>query len=118
VSKTDATVGRVLDVVRAAATGEALIDTNVLPRLVHQLQAERSRSREVQAALGRLTAREQEVLCLLTQGMRNDAMADALSISVQTVTTHVQRILSKLGVHSRLEAVALAARSPADGRAR
>jgi two-component system nitrate/nitrite response regulator NarL len=58
----------------------------------------------------RLTPREREVLRLLAEGRRNDEIAKRLSIARNTVRTHVQSILLKLGVHSRLEAVALASR--------
>ena len=58
----------------------------------------------------RLTAREQEVLTLLASGKRQGDIAATLVISPKTVATHIQRILGKLGVHSRAEAVALAHR--------
>ena len=55
-----------------------------------------------------LTHREREVLVLLAQGLSTADIAASLSISAATVRNHVQRILHKLGVHSRLEAVAYA----------
>ena len=58
----------------------------------------------------RLTKRELEVLILLADGLTQSAIAAELSISAKTVATHIQRILSKLGVHSRAEAVAYAFR--------
>jgi DNA-binding NarL/FixJ family response regulator len=58
-----------------------------------------------------LTARETEVLRLMAQGLGQDAMAKRLFISPKTVATHAQNILTKLGVHSRAEAVALAYRA-------
>jgi DNA-binding NarL/FixJ family response regulator len=60
-----------------------------------------------------LTEREWEVLRLLAKGKRNDDVAAALFISPQTVQTHVRNLLGKLGVHSKLEAVALAVRHDA-----
>jgi DNA-binding NarL/FixJ family response regulator len=57
-----------------------------------------------------LTGREVEVLQLLADGAGQDAIAGELYISSKTVATHIQRILTKLGVHSRTEAVALAYR--------
>ncbi len=59
----------------------------------------------------RLTGRESEVLQLLATGLTQDAIAQRLFISPKTVGTHIQRILVKLGVHSRAEAVALAYQS-------
>ena len=57
-----------------------------------------------------LTDRELEVLQLLAKGSQNQAVADQLFLSVNTVRKHVQSILSKLGAHSKLEAVAIAVR--------
>jgi len=57
-----------------------------------------------------LTGREVEVLQLLASGLTQDAIAKELFISSKTVGTHVQRIISKLGVHSRTEAVSFAFR--------
>ena len=57
-----------------------------------------------------LTGRERDILMLLADGRRQDAIATELVISPKTVATHIQRILSKLGVHSRAEAVAVAHR--------
>jgi DNA-binding NarL/FixJ family response regulator len=57
-----------------------------------------------------LTGRETQVLQLLAEGSAQDAIAKELFISPKTVATHIQRIITKLGVHSRTEAVALAFR--------
>jgi two-component system nitrate/nitrite response regulator NarL len=57
-----------------------------------------------------LTPREQEVLALLAEGLKPNAIATSLFISPKTVGTHIQRILAKLGVHDRAQAVALAYR--------
>ena len=57
-----------------------------------------------------LTVREREVLELLASGLKQEAIADRLVISPKTVSTHIQRVLAKLGVHSRAQAVAEAYR--------
>ncbi|GMQ94522.1 MAG: hypothetical protein BMS9Abin12_2016 [Acidimicrobiia bacterium] len=59
-----------------------------------------------------LTPREREVLELLTEGLDGAAIAERLFLSQATVRNHIQHILAKLGVHSRVEAVALALRRP------
>lgn len=65
-------------------------------------------------SLDALTRREHEVLDLLAQGCRQDEIARRLVISPKTVATHIQRILVKLEVHSRAQAVALALREKYD----
>lgn len=104
-------VDDLLATIRAAAAGEVLVDPAVLASLLPRLAAERQSTQEVNARLARLTAREREVLGLMAAGCRNDAIAARLVISTPTVRTHAQNILLKLGVHSQLEAVALAARN-------
>src|SRR4051794_7499131 len=63
--------------------------------------------------LSTLTAREREVLALVAEGQSQKQIATALGISVKTVGAHVQNLLSKLGLHSRVEAVALVVRAGA-----
>ena len=98
----------VLSAAKAAAEGEVLIDPATLTRLLHQVSLEREARRDAEALLGELTEREREVLQLLAEGMRNEGIAHKLFISPQTVQTHVRNLLGKLGVHSKLEAVAFA----------
>jgi DNA-binding NarL/FixJ family response regulator len=100
--------GEILAAVKAAADGEVLIDPSTLTRLLHQVAREREEQRGAQLLLADLTDREQQILSLLAQGKRNDDIAAELSISPQTVQTHVRNILAKLRVHSKLEAVAFA----------
>lgn len=64
----------------------------------------------VDSARSLLTRREIEVLRLLAEGLSTRALADELSISVATVRSHVESVLQKLGVHSRLQAVIVASR--------
>jgi two-component system nitrate/nitrite response regulator NarL len=97
-----------LGAAKAAAEGEVLIDRVMLARLLHQVTREREEQGDVQLRFAALTEREREILGHLAQGERNDGIATALFISPQTVQTHVRNVLGKLGVHSKLEAVALA----------
>jgi DNA-binding NarL/FixJ family response regulator len=96
--------------VKAAAAGEILIDRVALARLLPKVSREREARRDAQLLLGQLTDREREILGHLAKGFRNDDIATKLFISPQTVQTHVRNLLSKLGVHSKLEAVAFAVR--------
>jgi DNA-binding NarL/FixJ family response regulator len=107
----DEPADEVLRNLRAAAEGEALIDPETLSRLLHQVTREREERREIQALFASLTDREWEILRGLAKGQRNDDIAAELFISPQTVQTHIRNVLGKLGVHSKLEAVALAVRN-------
>ena len=101
---------QVLATAKAAAEGEVLIDPQLLSRLLPQVAREREERREVTALFAQLSEREWEILREVGQGRRNEDIASRLFISPQTVQTHVRNLLGKLGVHSRLEAVALAVR--------
>jgi DNA-binding NarL/FixJ family response regulator len=96
---------QVLQAVRSAAHGEALIAPYMLARLLEGL----SRSTEPQPKTP-LSPRELRVLTELAAGRDNETIARTLRLSPNTVRTHVQNILSKLKVHSKLEAVAKAIR--------
>jgi DNA-binding NarL/FixJ family response regulator len=93
----------VVEGVRAAALGEILFAPSELQRLLLERE---SRPRPLEP----LTARELEVLQLLAEGASTTQASDQLGISTATLRAHVQAILRKLGAHSRLEAVAEAAR--------
>lgn len=96
---------QVLQAVRSAARGEALIAPYMLARLLDGLK----RSTQTGPATP-LTPRELGVLTELAAGHDNEAIARKLRLSPNTVRTHVQNILSKLKVHSKLEAVTKAIR--------
>jgi len=93
----------VVSAVRQAAGGEILFAPSELQRLLVADRSERKLDEP-------LTARELEVLRVLAAGVSTNAAADQLGISTATLRAHVQAILRKLGAHSRLEAVAEAAR--------
>ncbi|TMF69457.1 MAG: response regulator transcription factor [Chloroflexi bacterium] len=88
----------VVDAIRTVAGGGSLFT----PRGIAQLLNNR---REVEAQLERLTAREKEVLRLMAEGMASREIASKLGISYTTVRTHIRSLGSKLGVHSKLEAI-------------
>jgi DNA-binding NarL/FixJ family response regulator len=91
--------------VRAAFHGETSISQAELQQVVTKVRDSWRPGRAQD-----LTAREREVLLCMTQGLSNQQVATRLSVTVNTVRNHVQRILYKLDVHSRLEAVVLATR--------
>ena len=97
-------IQEVASAVRAASAGEALISPSMLARLLPRL-------RHNPRGLGTdLTPREMETLQLLAQGMSNQQMAEKLVLSLHTVRNHVQNVITKMGAHSKLEAVATAVR--------
>lgn len=100
----DRPIDDVLSAVRSAGRGELVIRSDQFSSLLGQLR----KSPEQKTDL--LTARELEVLQLLGRAHSTEAIAEGLFISVNTVRNHVANILSKLDVHSKLEAVAIAAR--------
>ena len=102
----DAEPDAVVDAVRSVARGDGTLD-NTLTRRVLQELVSRRRTQPVVAARGVdvLTPREVDILLLLAQGMSNDEVAQSLFLEVSTVKSHLARMLPKLGVKSRLQAV-------------
>jgi two-component system, NarL family, nitrate/nitrite response regulator NarL len=93
-----------------ARPGQVLLPRAMLEELLSRLLERRSEELQALQRLSRLTGREREVLSMLADGADNTRIGRALTISPQTARTHVQNILSKLGLHSRLEAVAFVRR--------
>jgi DNA-binding NarL/FixJ family response regulator len=93
--------------VRTVAAGDALIAPAITKRLIERFAAV-APPREPSPALAELTAREREVLLVLAQGRSNAEIARELVLSEQTVKTHVKRMLAKLGLRDRVQAVVLA----------
>lgn len=104
----DASAGELAAAVRLVAAGDALLSPGVTRRLIAEfarLGAPRSPGRK---QLEGLTERESEVLALVARGLSNSEIAGRLVIAEQTVKTHVSRILTKLGLRDRTQAVVLA----------
>ncbi|MDP9182553.1 MAG: response regulator transcription factor [Actinomycetota bacterium] len=106
----DADVSEVISAVRSAAEGKVVLSGTRLEALVRHL-VRRSAVTPPSGPGGRLTDREVEVLRLLASGASTEGIARGLFISTHTARTHVQNVLMKLGVHSRLEAAAYAVRN-------
>jgi DNA-binding NarL/FixJ family response regulator len=100
-----ADIDTVVDAVRRARAGEPVFSAEDLSKLVRHLRGDTA------PVGGDLTARELEVLQFLAEGVTTDALAERLYISKHTARSHVRNILAKLGAHSKLEAVAIAARA-------
>ena len=105
----DTPADRLLDAVRVAAAGEALIAPSITRRLIADFaHLSRPLADSVPPALAELTAREVEVLRLVARGLSNAEIATELVLGENTIKTHVGRVLSKLGLRDRVQAVVLA----------
>jgi NarL family two-component system response regulator LiaR len=93
------TTDRVVEAVRAAATGGSVLAPNIAAMLV-----ERARDEPAQSPLKVLSPRERQVLASLARGRSNRGIARALSLSEETVKSHVSSILSKLSLQDRTQA--------------
>jgi PAS domain S-box-containing protein len=105
-----ASMGEVVDAVRRLRAGEALIPLQEVLELVRFASARKEQEYEARRALESLTDREKEVLSLMAEGLDAGEISERLYISAKTERNHAASILSKLGVHSRLQAVIFAAR--------
>jgi DNA-binding NarL/FixJ family response regulator len=104
----DASAGELAEAVRVVAAGDALLAPGVTRRLIAEfarLGAPRSASRK---NLEDLTERETEVLALIARGLSNGEIAAHLVVAEQTIKTHVSRILMKLALRDRAQAVVFA----------
>lgn len=103
----DAEPEDIVRAVRNVAAGNGTLDQAVTRRVLREFSRRRALQRVSTSAeaAAHLTPREREILELLAQGMSNDDIAAALTVEVSTVKSHIVRILPKLGVRSRLQAV-------------
>jgi DNA-binding NarL/FixJ family response regulator len=104
----DVPAEQLVDGIRVIAQGDALLAPSVTKRLIHEFSRSGAAQRSAPASLGDLTPRELEVFKLIARGMSNAEIAGELVVSETTVKTHVARVLMKLGVRDRVQAVVLA----------
>jgi DNA-binding NarL/FixJ family response regulator len=105
----DSQAAQLADAVRVVAAGDALLAPTVTRRLIEEFAATTAaRSLPRPAAIDELTPRELDVFRLVATGMSNAEIATALVIGETTVKTHVTRLLMKLGLRDRVQAVVLA----------
>jgi DNA-binding NarL/FixJ family response regulator len=106
----DVTAERLFDAIRVVAAGEALLAPTLTRRLIGEFAQLRAGSRGATpvaalAALAALTPRETEVLRLVAEGLSNAEIAARLVVTDETIKTHVSRMLNKLGLRDRTQAV-------------
>jgi len=105
----DVTAERLFDAVRVIAAGDGLLAPAVTRRLISEFALQQPKSDAPSTAgIADLTPRETQVLRLLAEGLSNPEIAARLVVTDETVKTHVSRILSKLGLRDRTQAVVAA----------
>ena len=95
---------------RRLRRGETLLPLEEVVELLRFAGRRRDEEHEAQQAIAQLTPREIEVLQALAEGLDSEGMAKKLHISLRTERNHMASILSKLGVHSQLQALVFALR--------
>jgi DNA-binding NarL/FixJ family response regulator len=103
----DAPSEQLVAAVRCVAAGDALIDPAITRRLIHQF-VHASRPADDSPQLATLTPREREVLRLVARGLSNAEIAAELVVEESTIKTHVSRVLMKLDLRDRVQAVVFA----------
>jgi DNA-binding NarL/FixJ family response regulator len=101
----DAPPAQLLDAIRVVAAGDALIAPSITRRLIREFAARPQTTPSVPPGLADLTPRETEVLALVARGRSNAEIAEELAVSPTTVKTHVARVLMKLDLRDRVQAV-------------
>ncbi|MEO6827052.1 MAG: response regulator transcription factor [Microbacteriaceae bacterium] len=104
----DVTPERLIDAIKTVAAGDMLLAPQVTRRLVKQFVQRAPVATDAEPRLALLTQRERDVLGELAQGLSNAEIAQRLHVSEGTVKTHVSRILSKLDLRDRVQAVIVA----------
>lgn len=104
----DAPPEQLVEAVRTAASGDALLAPAITRRLIEEFARRPQPDPELEARLGLLTAREREVLDHLARGLTNAEISDALGVSEATVKTHVANVLDKVQARDRAQAVVFA----------
>jgi DNA-binding NarL/FixJ family response regulator len=104
-------LAQLIEATQALSSGGTFVPRDMIGDLLDGLIRRRRAENKARERIVRLTPRERNVLSLLIEGADNNRISQALVISPQTARTHVQNVLAKLEVHSRLEAVAFIARA-------
>jgi DNA-binding NarL/FixJ family response regulator len=97
-----------IEAIKTVADGEALLSPSVTRRVIERMAREPSLGEPDEERLGELTGREREVLELIGRGCTNAEIGERLVIEESTVKTHVKRVLMKLGLRDRVQAVIFA----------
>jgi DNA-binding NarL/FixJ family response regulator len=104
----DATPTEIIAAIHAVAAGKAFLDPDVTRRLINEIATRPKQHTHTPAQISQLTPREREVLILVAQGMSNTEVAAELGLREVTVRTHLARVMAKLEVQEKSQAVAVA----------
>lgn len=101
-------LSEVVQAVRTASEGEPVVPPFMIPRILSHFHRQQQREQQADLLRAKLSAREIEILEQLARGRNNEGIAEIFVLSPNTVRTHIQNIIKKMGVHSKLEATTLA----------
>lgn len=102
----DASFEQFLDTIRAVATGGKVLPPSLTTTLFSQITSRTTQAKRAVIEAVRLTARERQVIDLISEGLSNKEIATRLNLATYTVKGHVHNVLEKLALHSRLEIAA------------
>ncbi|HEY0068611.1 MAG TPA: response regulator transcription factor [Chloroflexia bacterium] len=101
-------LNEVVQAVRTASEGEPVVPAFMIPRILSHFHKQQQREQQAEQLREKLSAREIQILDQLARGASNDEISETFVLSPNTVRTHIQNVLKKMGVHSKLQATTLA----------
>lgn len=104
----DVSAEKLVAAVRTVSADDALLAPSITRRLVERFARRHAPPVAMSGGVDDLTPRERDVLCLVARGLSNAEIASHLELSAATVKTHVARVLAKLGLRDRVQAVVVA----------
>lgn len=101
-------LNEVVQAVRTASEGEPVVPAFMIPRILSHFHKQQQREQQAEILREKLSAREIQILEQLARGASNEEISETFVLSPNTVRTHIQNILKKMNVHSKLQATTLA----------
>lgn len=101
-------LNEVVQAVRTASEGEPVVPAFMIPRILSHFHRQQQREQQADLLREKLSAREIQILEQLARGASNEEISEVFVLSPNTVRTHIQNVLKKMGVHSKLQATTLA----------
>ena len=101
-------LNEVVQAVRTASEGEPVVPAFMIPRILSHFHRQQQREQQAEMLREKLSGREIQILEQLARGLSNEAISETFVLSPNTVRTHIQNVIKKMGVHSKLQATTLA----------